>query len=233
MDFEDLYPERRGNIINPTVLERAAGAGHPHALKTKCENRIIENVESAPMIRHMLAALKASGCPVDLYKNLSCEMCLRGSDIQHFGNYDEKFNQIFVCANNASSYGEVHAVVLRNLFYMFDRCVNKYDFDNPDHLACTEIRKASLANCNFMSYMFTRGASIGVKKEHANCVKLKAFESLIKSRFVPDEIAKKSIEKVFDKCYNDLEPIGRRVKNLDDMLMANEEKFLYGYHPAK
>ncbi len=25
MDFEDLYPERRGNIINPTVLERAAG----------------------------------------------------------------------------------------------------------------------------------------------------------------------------------------------------------------
>ena len=37
-----------------------SGAGHPHALKTKCENRIIENVESAPMIRHMLAALKVS-----------------------------------------------------------------------------------------------------------------------------------------------------------------------------
>jgi inner membrane protease ATP23 len=233
MDFADLYPERRGKEVNPTVLERVGGAGHPSALKARCQNRVIENIEKAPMIRHMLAALKASGCPVDITKNISCEMCHKGYDLQYFGNYDEKYNQIFLCANNIKSFGEHHAVLLRNLFYMYDRCVNKYDFNNVEHLACTEIRKANLANCDWTAYMWTDGANWSVRKEHANCVKLNAFQSLVKTRFVPDDIAKETVDKVFDKCYKDLEPIGRRVKNERDMLLAHDEKFLYGYHPTK
>lgn len=234
MSFTDLYPERRGKVVDPTVLEKATGAGYPEALKAKCENKVIENIEKSPMIRHMLAALKASGCPVDASAHISCEMCKKGIDIQYYGNYDEKFNQVFLCANNINSdMGKTHGALLRSLFYMFDRCVNKYDFNNPEHLACTEIRKANLANCNYMVNLRTTGANLGVKREHANCVKLKAFESLVKLRFVPDDLAKESIDKVFDKCYNDLEPIGRRVKNYDDMILAYEEKFLYGYHPQK
>jgi len=191
MDFSDLYPERRGKLVNPTVLEKVGGAGYPEVMISKCENRVIENVESSPMIRHMLAALKSSGCPVDITKNISCEMCQKGNDIQHYGNYDEKFNQVFLCANNINNdVGKVHGALLRQLFYMFDRCVNKYDFNNPDHLACTEIRKANLANCNYMAYMWTNGANFAVRREHENCVKLKAFESLVKLRFVPHDLAK-------------------------------------------
>jgi len=198
MSFTDLYPERRGKLVEPTVLEKAGGAGYPDALKAKCENRIIQNVEKSPMIRHMLAALKASGCPVDLAAHISCEMCQKGIDIHNYGNYDEKYNQVFLCANNTKSdMGKTHGALLRSLFYMFDRCVNKYDFNNPDHLACTEIRKANLANCGYLVYMRTNGANFGVRKEHENCVKLKAFESLVKLRFVPDDVAKDSIDKVF------------------------------------
>lgn len=38
------------------------------------------------------------------------------------------------------------------------------------------------------------------------------------------------IEKVFPKCYEDLEPIGRRIRrNSDDMLRAFKEAAYYGY----
>lgn len=38
------------------------------------------------------------------------------------------------------------------------------------------------------------------------------------------------IEKVFPKCYNDLEPIGRRIRrNSEDMTRAYREASYYGY----
>lgn len=47
---------------------------------------------------------------------------------------------------------------------------------------------------------------------------------------VSAEVAEAAIEKVFTKCYNDLEPIGRRVRrNSLDMPRAYAEGHLYGY----
>jgi len=229
MSFSDLYPERRGGKVNPTVFQNVLDSG-PAKWKKDCEKNVINNIENAPMIRHMMSALKSIGCPLDISKQISCEMCERGTSLSHYGGYDEKYNQMFICANNCKSAGETHGLLLWNLIYMFDRCSSKYDFNNPDHLACTEIRKANLANCNFRDFLETDGASFGIKKKHAECVKLRALQSLTQTRFVPLELAKQSIEKVFDRCYKDLEPIGRRCRNVDDMYTANEEKFLYGYH---
>eukprot|EP00088_Acartia_fossae_P039858 TRINITY_DN41493_c0_g1_i1.p1 TRINITY_DN41493_c0_g1~~TRINITY_DN41493_c0_g1_i1.p1 ORF type:complete len:114 (-),score=12.74 TRINITY_DN41493_c0_g1_i1:172-513(-) len=113
---------------------------------------------------------------------------------------------------------------------MYDRCVNKYNFNNPEHLACTEIRRANLANCGFGVYMQQDGANFGVRKEHANCVKLVATKALIHQRFMDKDLAQYSVDKVFSKCYQDLEPIGRRAKDAADILRAFEEKFLFGYH---
>jgi len=228
--FSDLYPERRGGAVSPSVFQRATGAGHPASLKVGCEQNVLENLEKMPMVRQMLSALKSSGCPLDLASQISCEMCLEGKSVENLGGYDEKYNQIFICSNNCTTKGATHGVLVRNLFHMFDRCVNKYDFNNPDHLACTEIRKANLANCGFMVYMQKDGANFGVKKEHANCVKLTAIESLVKTRFMDPELAKYSVDKVFTRCYADLEPIGRRAKNKADLIRAYEEKFLFGYH---
>jgi len=227
--FSDLYPERRGGVINPSVLQRAAGAGHPDMLRVACEQKVTLNIEKSPMIRHMLAALAASGCPLDISKQISCEMCQKGESLAHAGGYDEKYNQIFICSNNTKE-GQVHALLARNLFHLFDRCVNKVDFNNPEHLACTEIRKANLAGCTFGANIWQKGANFGVKKEHANCVKLVAVESLVQTRFMDWDLAKLAVDKVFDKCYNDLEPIGRRSRNKDDILRAHDEKFLFGYH---
>ncbi len=47
---------------------------------------------------------------------------------------------------------------------------------------------------------------------------------------VTKEEALAVIDKVFTKCYNDLEPIGRRIRrNSADMIRAYEEKGNYGY----
>lgn len=44
------------------------------------------------------------------------------------------------------------------------------------------------------------------------------------------EEARAAVERVFDKCYNDLEPIGRRIKrNTDDMNKAFFDAPYYGY----
>ena len=39
-------------------------------------------------------------------------------------------------------------------------------------------RKANLANCGWLVFMQRDGASLGVKNQHANCVRITAIESL-------------------------------------------------------
>jgi inner membrane protease ATP23 len=46
---------------------------------------------------------------------------------------------------------------------------------------------------------------------------------------VDKAVAAEAVKRVFPKCYADLEPIGRRVMNADDMRCADSEKYLFGY----
>ncbi|KAG5313051.1 ATP23 protease, partial [Pseudoatta argentina] len=63
-----------------------------------------------------------------------------------------------------------------------------------------------------------------------NCVKHKARLSVMAVHKVSKEVAEAAIERVFTKCYNDLEPIGRRIRrNSFDMPRAYAEGHLYGY----
>ena len=58
--FTDLYPERRGGTVNPTVFQRATGAGHPDSMKVRCERNVTWNIENMPMVQTMVSALKVS-----------------------------------------------------------------------------------------------------------------------------------------------------------------------------
>ncbi|MPC32784.1 Mitochondrial inner membrane protease ATP23 [Portunus trituberculatus] len=62
------------------------------------------------------------------------------------------------------------------------------------------------------------------------CVKTKAMYSVKCTRNVTLTEAKAAVDRVFDRCYNDLEPIGRRLRrNSPDMHKAYKERFIYGY----
>ena len=92
--YNDLYPERRGTEVNPNVLQRATGQGHPRSLKTACDRDVVFNVTNLPMVQHMLSALRTAGCEVDLARHVSCDMCAAGKNIEHAGGYDAALNQV-------------------------------------------------------------------------------------------------------------------------------------------
>lgn len=226
--FEDLYPERRGKKIKFSTYDLISGRTKTFTFKNVCQQNILKALQ-APLIKLMVSALENAGCKTDLLRHFSCDICKEGGDIQHFGGYDEMNNQIFFCCNNSASSGHVHGTMLRGLLHMFDVCTRKVDFLNVEHLACMEIRKANLANCNYMIYFTRPESTFSIDEQHRKCVQNTAVEFLMKTRFVEEKIARAAVEKVFTKCYSDLEPIGRRVKDMDDMKRAEREKFMFGY----
>ncbi|XP_076046692.1 mitochondrial inner membrane protease ATP23 homolog [Oratosquilla oratoria] len=224
----DLYPERRGEKYKPSLAKIALlGEGREGRDKFKCEQNVWNCVRRSPMVKLMMSALKASGCEVDIRRHISCEVC----DTTVSGGYDPELNQVVVCQNVATSEGMTQGVLAHEFIHMFDFCRNKLDFKNLDHLACTEIRAANLTHCSFLSAVGQGDASFfNIAKTHQECVKTKAVYSVIAVRGVDEAKAREVVDRVFPKCYDDLEPIGRRIRrNSYDMLKAYKERFVYGY----
>lgn len=223
----DLYPERRGNKQKSFKNIILMKDGTEHIARLHCEQRVFNCIKKHPLVKIMMSALKSAGCPVDLRRHLSCEEC----DSSVTGGYDPELNQIVICQNTARIEGIVGSVLTHEMIHMFDYCKNKLDFKNIDHLACTEIRAANLTYCSFMSAMIDGDAALwNMKKKHQECVKRRAALSVLAARGVTTEEARAAVDRVFDKCYNDLEPIGRRIKrNTDDMNKAFLDAPFYGY----
>nr|CAG4635040.1 EOG090X0CKN [Alona affinis] len=225
----DLYPERRGETPTPKWWQVAMfGDGRTNIDKTKCERNVYDCFQNSPLVQLMYRALKASGCEIDLRRHIACEVC----DLKVSGGYDSHQNQIVVCQNVARSKGMIQGILTHEMIHMFDACRHKLDFKNVDHLACTEIRAANLTHCSFMSAMAQGDASFfRIKEQHAECVKNKAKWSVMAVRpNMSDAEALEAVERVFDRCYNDLEPIGRRIRrNSADMHRAYAERVNYGY----
>lgn len=180
------------------------------------------NFNRSDLIRKTLA-----GCPIDIRRHISCEVC----DESVSGGYDPITNQIVVCQNMARGQGMVQGVLTHEMIHMFDYCRNNLDFKNIDHLACTEIRAANLTHCSFLSSVSQGDSSpINIKATHQDCVKTKALMSVLAVRDVGTDEAIAAVERVFPRCYADLEPIGRRIRrNSPDMKKAYMEGPMYGY----
>ncbi|KAH0560222.1 mitochondrial inner membrane protease ATP23 homolog [Cotesia glomerata] len=223
----DLYPERRKlkqkNVVNTLMMKE----GKEELDKYHCEKLVYKCVKKHPLVQLMTRALKASGCPIDLRRHLSCEEC----DPSVTGGYDPELNQIVVCQNNSKIEGIIGSVLTHEMIHMFDYCRNNLDFKNLDHLACTEIRAANLTYCSFLSAFIDGDASpFNMKKKHQECVKRRAMLSVLAARGVTPQEATAAVERVFTRCYNDMEPIGRRIKrNTGDMDKALYEATLFGY----
>ncbi|XP_033222145.1 mitochondrial inner membrane protease ATP23 homolog isoform X2 [Belonocnema kinseyi] len=206
----DLYPERRGAKYKPSLINTMLGIeGREDINRIKCERNVYNVFHSSPLVKLMAAALKSSGCEFDIRRHVCCEVC----DYSVSGGYDPILNQIVVCQNVARGKGMIQGVMTHEMIHMFDYCRNELDFKNIDHLACTEVRAANLAHCSFLSAWSQGNASLfKIKDAHQDCVKTKAMMSVLAVRKVCKEEARAAVERVFPKCYNDLEPIGRRIR---------------------
>ncbi|GFY60028.1 mitochondrial inner membrane protease ATP23 homolog [Trichonephila inaurata madagascariensis] len=224
----DFFPERRGDKISRGWFRVLFfGERHDNLQKLKCERQIHNIVSESPLIKLMMDALKTTGCVIDLNRHISCEPCSKVVT----GGYDAEMNQIVVCQNTATSKAAIHGALAHEMVHMFDFCRAHIDFKNVDHLLCTEIRAANLMHCSFLSALVMGTASlIRIRKQHRECVKRKALASVMAVRELSEEEAKAAMERVFEKCYNDLEPLGRRLRrNSRDIDRAYRERYLYGY----
>lgn len=224
----DLYPERRKPPNTTTGLSALFNPRGTESIdKIKCERNVYTCIKQSPIVKLMMGALKSSGCPFDIRRHISCEECAPTVS----GGFDPILNQVVVCQNAVTKPAEVQGVLLHEMVHMFDYCRHDLDFKNIDHLACTEIRAANLAHCSFVSAWIQGDASIfNIKEKHSDCVKSKALSSILATRDITTIEAVEAIERVFPKCYQDLEPVGRRIRrNSDDMYKAYAEGYYYGY----
>ncbi|CAK9811182.1 Mitochondrial inner membrane protease ATP23 homolog [Anthophora plagiata] len=224
-DYSDLYPGRRQAPVRNWFDKIFFMEKYDEIQRTKCEFNVYNCIQNSPLVKLMMAALKSSGCEIDLSRHISCEVC----DKSVTGGYDPQLNQIIICQNAAQS--RVQSSLVHEMVHMFDYCRNHLDLTNLDHLACTEIRAANMCHCSFLGACSQGIASpIHIKEVHKECVANKAIKSILAVQNVSEEEAKESVSRVFNRCYNDLEPIGRRIRrNSEDMKKAYLEAPLYGY----
>ena len=83
-------------------------------------------------------------------------------------------------SNQCRTEQQTTTLLAHELVHMYDHCANKMDWTNPRHLACSEVRAASLAHCQgpVSSALHDGGAWSRLYAQHAECVKNKAAISV-------------------------------------------------------
>ncbi|XP_062838592.1 mitochondrial inner membrane protease ATP23 homolog isoform X3 [Anolis carolinensis] len=149
--------------------------------------------------------MKNSGCTVFKDRHFSCEDC----DACVSGGFDSSTSQIVLCQNNIHYQSHMDRVVTHELIHAFDHCRAHVDwFNNMKHLACSEIRAANLSgDCTLLNEMSR--FNFGLKQHHQACVRYRAVRSILAVRKVSKEMAEKTVDEVFESCFNDHEPFGR------------------------
>uniref|UniRef100_A0A8C1NZL4 Mitochondrial inner membrane protease ATP23 n=1 Tax=Cyprinus carpio TaxID=7962 RepID=A0A8C1NZL4_CYPCA len=118
-------------------------------------------------------------------RHFSCEDC----DGTVSRGFDAATSQIVFCQNN------IHQA--------------RVDwFNSFRHLACSEIRAASLSgDCSFVNEISR--FNFGLKEHHQACVRGRALRSIIAVCKVSREEAELELDEVFDSCFCDPAPFGR------------------------
>lgn len=158
--------------------------------------------------RLLMEAMGRFGCAVGgaaAWRHFVCEECAPGVE----GGFDVAANQVVVCHNQcAGDPAKVAEVAKHELVHMYDHCVARVDFEDPAHLACTEVRAANLAQCRSGGLLSRSRLVAG--GSHRDCVRERAARSVAVIRGVGPAEAAADVEAVFERCYADLEPLGRR-----------------------
>lgn len=173
-------------------------------MSDNCHNQARHCIASNESIRYLLDALVSHGCPFNLTRHLTCE-----SNHENLrGGFDRSTCQIVLYPENIHSTKEFCTIFHHELIHAYDYCRVQIDFNNPYHLACTEIRATSLSNqCSLFNHISTSSRPFLLKKQHEICIKNRTQESMIE---ILKNFSKKNLDNiinhVFYRCYNDTNP---------------------------
>nr|DBA31161.1 TPA: hypothetical protein GDO54_007056 [Pyxicephalus adspersus] len=152
-------------------------------------------------------------------RHFTCEEC----DENVGGGFDSATSEIVLCQNTINDQRSMNRVLTHELIHAYDHCRADVDFlRNIRHLACSEIRAASLSgDCSLTNEMLR--LKFGLKQHHQTCVRERAVNSILAGRNVSKETAEKAVNEVFDSCFNDREPFGRIPYNQSSAQMSYKE----------
>jgi inner membrane protease ATP23 len=173
----------------------------PTPIIRRCYEQARQCIESNKSIRRLLDALSSSGCPFNFDRHLTCEIDSSDDRGNIRGGFDSSTCQVVLYPKNLHSFKELCTIFQHELIHALDYCRADIDFNNPSHLACTEIRAASSSQ------------PFRLKNQHSICVKNRTRESMEICSDLPRRNLNQIIDDVFLRCYNDTDPfdeIGRR-----------------------
>ncbi|CAF1204535.1 unnamed protein product [Rotaria sordida] len=175
-----------------------------------CYDQARQCIASCESIRRLLDVLSSHGCTFNFDRHLTCE--INRENLR--GGFNRSTCQIIFYPENLHSFEEFCTIFEHELIHAYDYCRVNINFNNPYHLACTEIRAASLSNqCSLFNHISSSLKPFLLKNQHSICVKNRTRESMeICTNFSRKKL-NEIINHVFLRCYNDTEPfdeIGRR-----------------------
>lgn len=154
--------------------------------------RWTEKALTSPVISFLTGALPQM-------PEIICKPC--NSD--RAGGYSPS-GKIILCHDQLLSKTHLKDTLAHELIHAYDQATVKIDFKNISHLACTEIRAASLSGeCRFLREV-SRGY-LQVAKHHQECVKRRAILGVTQGGH-SKENATMAVMSVFIPCFNDTAP---------------------------
>lgn len=109
--------------------------------RLRCESTVINIFKNSSELNLLVKAMKKHGCDFKLSRHIVCEDCYTAK-----GGYDPDTNQIVVCQNGGMFRDRVMTTIMHEMIHMFDVCRAKFDFNNLEHVACTEVSKFTRLN---------------------------------------------------------------------------------------
>ncbi|XP_072002922.1 mitochondrial inner membrane protease ATP23 homolog isoform X2 [Engystomops pustulosus] len=206
-----LFPQRDPRSPKPEPF-----ISKLYGLKIRCKARLKIAMETSPHVKLLLDAMNRA-----VYKDrhFTCEEC----DGQVGGGFDSSTSEIVICQNTVNDQTTMNRMLTHELIHAYDHCRAHVDFlNNIQHLACTEIRAASLSGDCSLGNELSR-FKFGIKQHHQACVRDRAVRSIVAARKFSQETAEKAVDEVFESCFNDREPFGRIPHNTASANMAHKE----------
>ncbi|EWC47049.1 hypothetical protein DRE_03811 [Drechslerella stenobrocha 248] len=171
-------------------------------LKHSTHMRIRTGDTSGPIVRFMMDQVReVNGDLSD--DSIRCMPCAK----DQAGGFHPRYG-ILLCQNKLRDRGHVEDTMAHEMVHAYDHLRFQVDWDNPKHLACSEIRASTLSGeCRPWQEWTVRG-QWKFLRHMEQCVRRRATISVSGHPKCKGDLeaASKIVDQVFDSCYKDTRP---------------------------
>ncbi|CCI48978.1 unnamed protein product [Albugo candida] len=167
------------------------------ANRASCEKLQQQSLQKCQRVAYLAYAMDQMGC-----KMSHLRFDIRHCQSKSLGGFeiDENGQPI----NHIQTQEAMDRTLAHEMIHAFDHCRAKVDWENPAHIACTEIRAAALSgDCDFKEEVLRQ--QFNIVGQHPICTRRRAKLSM---SMHPSFQGKESdtVDQVFETCYRDTAP---------------------------